>query len=64
LFVNIKYGGLSVGTIQFIYRSLRDMALSIKSGQFAMAKCRTILYGLWSGITFARLMPKKEKLGL
>jgi hypothetical protein len=40
------------------------MILSIKSGNFALAKCRTILYGLWSGVTFARSMPKKEKLGL
>jgi hypothetical protein len=40
------------------------MILSIKSGQFARVKCQTILYGLWSGIAFARSMPKKEKLGL
>jgi GT2 family glycosyltransferase len=65
LFVNLKYDGLSsTDTIQFIYRSFRDMIMSIKSGTFALAKCRTILYGLWSGIAFARSMPKKEKLGL
>jgi GT2 family glycosyltransferase len=65
LFVNLKYDGLSSkDTIQFIYRSFRDMVMSIKSGKFALAKCRTILYGLWSGIAFARSMPKKEKLGL
>jgi GT2 family glycosyltransferase len=65
LFVNLKYDGLSsTDTIQFIYRSFRDMILSIKSGQFARVKCQTILYGLWSGIAFARSMPKKEKLGL
>jgi GT2 family glycosyltransferase len=65
LFVNLKYNGLlSTDTIQFVYRSFRDMILSIKSGNFALAKCRTILYGLWSGVTFARSMPKKEKLGL
>jgi GT2 family glycosyltransferase len=65
LFVNLKYDGLfATDTIQFVYRSFRDMILSIKSGNFALAKCRTILYGLWSGVTFARSMPKKEKLGL
>ena len=65
LFVNLKYDGLSsTDTIQFIYRSFRDMIMSIKSGKFALAKCRTIIYGLWSGVAFARSMPKKEKLGL
>jgi GT2 family glycosyltransferase len=65
IFVNLKYDGLtSTSTIQFVYRSFRDMVLSIKSGQFAREKCQTIIYGLWSGITFARSMPKKEKLGL
>ena len=65
LFVNLKYDGLSsTDTIQFIYRSFRDMVLSIKSGRLARAKCQTILYGLWAGVAFARSMPKKEKLGL
>jgi GT2 family glycosyltransferase len=65
LFINLKYDGLtSASTIQFIYRSFRDMIFSIKSGQFAWIKCQTILYGLWSGVAFARSMPKKEKLGL
>jgi hypothetical protein len=40
------------------------MALSIKSGKFALLKCKTIAYGLWSGVVFARSMPEKEKLGL
>jgi GT2 family glycosyltransferase len=65
LFVSLKYDGLmSRDTIQFIYRSFRDMILSIKSGRFPLAKCRTIFYGLCSGIAFALSMPKKEKLGL
>jgi hypothetical protein len=38
--------------------------MSIKSGRFALTKCRTIFCGLSSGIAFARSMPKKEKLGL
>ena len=65
LFVNLKYDGLiSATTFQFVFRSFRDMVLSIRSGRFAATKCRTILYGLYSGVTFALSMPKKEKLGL
>jgi GT2 family glycosyltransferase len=65
LFVNLKYDGLiSAATFQFVFRSFRDMFLSIRNGRFAATKCRTILYGLYSGITFALSMPKKEKLGL
>jgi GT2 family glycosyltransferase len=65
IFVNLKYDGvLSVNTTKFIYRSFKDVIMSIKSGRFALTKCRTILYGLWSGVAFARSMPKKEKLGL
>jgi GT2 family glycosyltransferase len=64
LFVNLKYDGLSsASTIQFIYRSFRDVVMSIKSGRSVRAKCQTILYGLCSGVAFARSMPKKEKLG-
>jgi GT2 family glycosyltransferase len=65
LFVNLKYDGLSSPTtIQFIYRSFRDVIMSIQSGKLARVKCQTILYGLWSGVAFARSMPKKERLGL
>jgi GT2 family glycosyltransferase len=65
LFVNLKYDGLfSTNTSKFIFRSFRDVFLSIRSQKFVLMKCRTIIYGLCSGIAFAMSTPKKEKLGL
>jgi GT2 family glycosyltransferase len=65
LFINLKYNGLlSTNTIQFIFRSLRDIFLSIRSRRFAVLKCRTILYGLYSGIVFTLSMPNKDSFGL
>jgi GT2 family glycosyltransferase len=65
VFVGFKYDGvISKSSFQFFFRSLRDMILSIQSGNFVLLKCKTIIYGLWSGIVFARSMPEKEKLGL
>jgi GT2 family glycosyltransferase len=65
LFVNLKYDGvISTSTFQFVFRSFRDVFLSIRSGKFALIKCRTILYGLWSGVVFALSTPRKEALGL
>jgi GT2 family glycosyltransferase len=65
LFVDIKYGGIiSKSTAHFLFRSFRDIFLSIRSGGFVLLKCKTIVYGLWSGIIFARSMPEKAKLGL
>jgi GT2 family glycosyltransferase len=65
LFINLKYDGLiSTNTFQFIFRSLRDVVLSIRAGRFALMKCQTILYGLCSGIVFALSMPNKDRFGL
>ena len=65
LFINMKYDGLiSKNTFQFIFRSLRDVVLSIRAGRFALLKCQTILYGLCSGIVFALSMPNKDRFGL
>jgi GT2 family glycosyltransferase len=65
IFVGFKYDGvISKSSFQFVFRSFRDMILSIKSGKFILLKCKTIVYGLYSGVTFAISMPKKEKLGL
>jgi GT2 family glycosyltransferase len=65
LFVNLKYDGfVSTTTFQFIFRSFRDVYLSIRGGKFALLKSRTILYGLCSGIAFALSTPSKERLGL
>lgn len=65
LFINLKYDGfISMNTSKFIFRSFRDIFLSIRSGRFALMKCRTIIYGLCSGIAFALSTPKKETLGI
>jgi GT2 family glycosyltransferase len=65
LFINLKYDGLiSKNTLQFIFRSFRDVSLSIRSRRFALLKCQTILYGLCSGIVFALSMPNKDRFGL
>ena len=65
LFINLKYDGfISTNTFQFLFRSFRDVYLSIRSGRFALLKCQTILYGLCSGIVFALSTPKKDKFGL
>jgi GT2 family glycosyltransferase len=65
LFVNLKYDGfISTSTFQFIFRSFRDVFLSIRSRKFALVKCQTIIYGLYSGIVFALSTPKKDTFGL
>jgi GT2 family glycosyltransferase len=65
IFVGFKYDGIMAkSSFQFFFRSFRDIFLSIKSGKFVLLKCKTIIYGLWSGVVFARAMPEKEKLGL
>jgi GT2 family glycosyltransferase len=64
-FINLKYDGLvSKNTLQFIFRSFRDVSLSIRSRRFALLKCQTILYGLCSGMVFALSMPNKDRFGL
>jgi GT2 family glycosyltransferase len=65
LFINLKYDGLiSTNTFQFIFRSFRDIFLSIRTRRFALLKCQTILYGLYSGIVLALSMPNKDRFGL
>jgi len=65
LFIHLKYDGLfSTNTLKFVFRSFRDMFLSIRSGKLSLLKCRTILSGLCSGIAFAIRTPPKDMLGL
>jgi GT2 family glycosyltransferase len=64
-FINIKYDGpMSTKTFQFVFRSFRDVVLSIRSRRLSLLKCQTILYGLYSGIGFALSMPNKDSFGL
>jgi GT2 family glycosyltransferase len=65
LFINLKYDGwISMNTTRFVFRSFRDMFLSVRSGKFALQKCQTIFHGLCSGVAFAMRMPKKDMFGL
>jgi GT2 family glycosyltransferase len=65
IFINLKYDGLlSKNTLQFIFRSFRDVFLSIRTRRFALLKCKTILGGLYSGIVFTLSMPDKDSFGL
>jgi GT2 family glycosyltransferase len=65
LFINLKYDGvIATNTFKFVFRSFRDIFLSIQSGSFVLLKCKTILYGLWSGIVFALSTPKKDSFGM
>lgn len=58
-FIIQKYDGLiSTQTARFIFRSFRDLFLSIRSGTSVLMKCRTILYGAFSGIVFSAQMAK------
>ena len=65
LFINLKYDGvIATNTFKFVFRSFRDIFLSIQSGSFVLLKCKTILYGLWSGIVFALSTPKKDSFAM
>ena len=60
-FILTKYDGLlSTSTPRFIFRSFRDIYLSIRSGAFVWTKCKTILYGVFSGIAFSAKMAAKD----
>ena len=61
LFIIHKYDGvISTQTARFIFRSFRDIFLSIRSGTSVLMKCKTILYGAFSGIVFSAKMAKKD----
>jgi rhamnopyranosyl-N-acetylglucosaminyl-diphospho-decaprenol beta-1,3/1,4-galactofuranosyltransferase len=61
LFIIQKYDGvISTQTARFIFRSFRDIFLSIRSGTSVLMKCKTILYGAFSGIVFSAKMAKKD----
>jgi GT2 family glycosyltransferase len=61
LYVIAKYDGVFSTTMgKFIFRSFRDIFLSIRSGQLILNKCRSILYGLCAGVGFSVRMVKKD----
>jgi GT2 family glycosyltransferase len=61
LFIIQKYDGFfSTQTARYIFRSLRDVFLSIRSGTSVLMKCKTILYGAFLGIVFSAQMANKD----
>ena len=61
LFIIHKYDGLvSTATVRFVFRCFRDVFLSIRSGNSVLMKCKTIIYGAFSGIVFSAQMSKKD----
>ncbi len=60
IYIIIKYSGaFSTPMIKFIFRSLRDMFLSIRDGKCILARWKAITYGLCSGIGFSIRMAQK-----
>jgi GT2 family glycosyltransferase len=59
IYVIVKYDGvLSTPMGKFLFRSLRDMILSLRDGKFVLAKWRAITYGLCAGVGFSVRMAK------
>jgi GT2 family glycosyltransferase len=57
IYVIYKYDGIfSPVMAQLIFRSIKDVYHSIRSGEFVLIKCRTVLYGLVSGVGFSLQM--------
>ncbi len=64
-YIIVKYDGiLSTPMFKFIFRSFKDMFMSLRDGRLALLKCRVILYGLWSGLDFSVRMTRKETASL
>ena len=55
-------GVFSTPMVKFIFRSFRDMLLSIRDGKCALAKCKAIAYGMCAGIGFSVRMAKMDTL--
>jgi GT2 family glycosyltransferase len=64
MYIIYKYDGVfSAPMGKFVFRSLRDMFLSILNGKFILMKCKAIGYGLCARIGFSLRMEKKESAG-
>jgi GT2 family glycosyltransferase len=61
IYVISKYDGvISPVMVQLIFRSIKDVYFSIRSGEFVLIKCRTVLYGLLSGVVFSLRMARMD----
>jgi GT2 family glycosyltransferase len=64
-YIILKYDGLlSRPMFKFLFRSFRDMFMSIRDGRLVLLKCRVIVYGLCSGIQFSVRMTRKDAASL
>jgi GT2 family glycosyltransferase len=61
-YVIAKYHGvISPIMAKLIFRSIKDMYYSIRSRECVLMKCRTVLYGLLSGVGFSMRMAKIDR---
>jgi GT2 family glycosyltransferase len=62
LYIITKYDGVfSTPMVKFIFRSLRDMVLSVRDVRYILPKCKAIAYGLCAGVGFSVRMAKKDR---
>ncbi len=65
IYVIVKYDGVfSTALGKFIFRSFRDMILSLRDGKFVLAKWGAVAYGLCAGVGFSVRMAKKDTASL
>jgi GT2 family glycosyltransferase len=61
VYILVKYDGVfSTQMGKFIFRSLQDVFLSLRSGENKLLKAKAILYGLYSGVGFSFKMAGKD----
>ena len=62
MYIIAKYDGVfSTAMVKFIFRSFRDVFLSIRDGKFILMKFKAIAYGVCAGVGFSMRMAKKDK---
>jgi GT2 family glycosyltransferase len=54
------YGVFSMQMLRVLFRSFRDILLSVLSGEFILMKCKTIIYGLSAGVAFSVKMARTD----
>jgi GT2 family glycosyltransferase len=60
IYIILKYSGVfSTPMVKFIFRSLRDVFLSLQDGRSVLAKWKAIGYGLCAGVGFSARMAGK-----
>ena len=61
VFIAQRYDGIfSMQLLRFVFRSLRDIVLSVLSRKYVLMKCKAITYGLCAGVAFSVQMAGKD----